>query len=205
MADIGWPTYAIQKLETAFKDWRFEMADIAYRNENTFARPRTDWGAIWAGTFTFIAIWSVFGLLGVAIFASTATATASEPVVGMSVGWGIWSIVLTIIAMYVAGRETGRLAAVTNRHDGLIHGMVMFGLSVVAAVVITVLAGATMSGGTGIAGTAHSPYLLTVFADLGWIGFVALFLGWLGALFGASSGVSQKATVSNVRDIRPAA
>ncbi len=181
------------------------MADIAYRNENTFARSRTDWGAIWAGTFTFIAIWSVFGLLGVAIFASTATATATEPVVGMSVGWGIWSIVLTIIAMYVAGRETGRLAAVTNRHDGLIHGMVMFGLSVVAAVVITVLAGATMTGGTGIAGTAHSPYLLTVFADLGWIGFVALFLGWLGALFGASSGASHKVSVSNVRDIRPAA
>jgi hypothetical protein len=183
------------------------MADLAYRNDIVPVRRRTDWGAIWAGVFTFIAVWSVFGLLGEAIFASTANPNAAHPVTGMSVGMGIWAIVLTIIAMYVAGRETGRLAGVSNRHDGLVHGMTMFGLSVVAAIVITVLAGSSLTGGNGVAGGVRSPYLLSVFADLGWWGFFSLLLGWLAAMGGASQGVEHKAEVAprNVRDIRPAA
>jgi len=185
------------------------MADLAYRNDAVgVVRGRTDWGAIWGGVFTFVAIWSVFGALGLAIFASTANPNAAAPVMSMNVGLGIWIIVLTIIAMYVAGRETGRLAGVSNRHDGLIHGMIMFGLSVVAAVVLTVLGGATLSGGTGVAGNATNPYILKVFADIGWIGFVALFLGWLAAMGGASSGVAHKELerrVGNAREIRPAA
>lgn len=167
------------------------MADLAYENNIGIVRSRTDWGAIWAGVFTFVAIWSVFGLLGMAIFASAANPNAQNPVTGMSIGMGIWAIVLTIIAMYVAGRETGRLATVTNRHDGLIHGMIMFGLSVVAVLVVTALGGATLSGGTGVNGSAHSSYILTLFADLGWVGFIALFLGWLAAMGGASQGAGS--------------
>jgi hypothetical protein len=182
------------------------MADLAYRNEPVVYTRRTDWAAIWAGVFCFVAIWSVFGLLGEAIFASASNPNAANPVTGMSVGMSIWGIILTIIAMYVAGRETGRLAGVATRHDGLVHGMIMFGLSVVSTIVIIVLAGATLSGGTGITGTsAHSPYVLSVFADLGWAGFVALLLGWLAAMGGASTGVTKKvATTNNVRDIRAA-
>jgi hypothetical protein len=184
------------------------MAEL--RNESLiYTRARTDWGAIWAGVFTFIAIWSVFGLLGMAIFASAANPQSVRPMTGMSVGMGIWAIVLTIIAMYVAGRETGRLAGVTNRHDGLVHGMIMFGLSVVATLVITVLGGNSLTGGVGVQGSAHNPYLLDVFSGLGWIGFLSLFLGWLAAMGGASTGAGQKvverSTTSNLRDIRPAA
>jgi hypothetical protein len=182
------------------------MADLAYRNEAvTVARGRTDWGAIWGGTFTFIAIWSVFGALGLAIFASNASAAAARPIYGQSYGLGAWVIILTIIAMYVAGRETGRLAEVTNRHDGLIHGMMMFGLSVAAVLVIASLGGSALSGGTGVNAGVHSAYVLAIASELGWMGFVALFLGWLAAMWGASSGVGHKPAVQNVRDIRSAA
>jgi len=191
------------------------MADLAYRNEGfVYGTTRVSWGAIWAGVFTFVAIWSVFGLLGMAIFASNASPGAAAPVTGQSAGIAIWCIILTIIAMYVAGLETGRMAAVTNRHDGLIHGMIMFGLSVVAAIVLTVLGGALLSGGTGIQATsAHSGYVLGIFADLGWSGFVALLLGWLAAMGGGSQGAGRRISPSassnsrdtNVRDIRPAA
>jgi hypothetical protein len=182
------------------------MAEI--RTENlVYGRSRTDWGAIWAGVFTFIAIWSVFGLLGMAIFASAANPQATNPVTGMSVGMGIWAIVLTIIAMYVAGLETGRLAGLTSRRDGQVHGMIMFGLSVVATLVIVVLGGNSLSGGAGVQGSAHNPYLLDVFSGLGWIGFLSLFLGWLAAMGGAAMGAQRRVerTTSNLRDIRPAA
>lgn len=90
------------------------MSNISYRDATMVGTfPRVDWGAIWAGDFVFVGIWSVFGLLGMAIFASAANANTQNPVMGMSVGMGIWAVVLTIVAMYVAGRETGRLAAVT--------------------------------------------------------------------------------------------
>lgn len=163
-----------------------------------------NWGAIWAGVFTFVAIWSVFGMLGTAIFASAANPTAVHLVTGMGVGESIWAIVLTIIAMYVAGRETGHLAAVTTRNEGVIHGMAMFGLSVVTTVVLLAVAGNSVSGAA--APTAHSPYTLGVISGLGWAGFISLFLGWLAALGGASAGVRSRIdTQGTVQPIRKAA
>ncbi len=182
------------------------MASATYRNDLTLARPRTNWGAIWAGMFAFVAIWSVFGLLGEAIFVSSASPNAAHPVTGMSVGMGVWAVVLTIIAMYVAGRVTGDLAGVGARGEGAIYGTTMFGLTVIAAIMMVVLGGTALSGDTGVAGGAHSPYMLTVFSDIGWIGFFSLFLGWLAAMGGASSAVkTQVQPVNNVRDLRPAA
>jgi len=181
------------------------IAYLAYSNRSVnLALHRTDWAAIWGGVFTFLAIWTVFGALGLAIFASSANPNAATPVSGMSAGMGIWAIVLTIIAMYVAGRETGRLAGITNRHDGLIHGMMMFGLACAATVVLVTLGGAALGGGTGVESSSHSPYILGLFSELGWIGFAALFLGWLAAMFGAQSSVSRKVE-ANLREMRPAA
>ena len=74
------------------------MATTTYNNHSvTLARARLDWGAIWAGVFSFITIWSVFGMLGEAIFVSAANPNAPRPVTssGMSWGMGIWAIVLT--------------------------------------------------------------------------------------------------------------
>jgi hypothetical protein len=180
------------------------MSDMVYRSDVPAYR-RTDWGAIWAGVFSFIAIWSVFGVLGTAIFSSAARPNAAAPSTGMSVGMGIWGVILTIIAMYVAGLETGRLAGVTNKTDAAIHGMVMFGLSIAATLVITILAGTAVFGGPAVPGNANmsSPYLLTLLSDLGWIGFFSLFLGWLAAMGGASQAISTKLRSSDVRsDVR---
>jgi hypothetical protein len=186
------------------------MADIAYRNEEIHSLPtgHVSWGAIWAGMFTFVAIWSVFGILGEAIFASSANANASQPVSGMSAGMGIWSAILTIIAMYVAGRVTAHFSRLVDHASRIMHGVVMFGLSVMAVIITVILAGTALSGGSGLAGGTHGPYMLTVFSDVGWAGFACLFLGWLAAMGGAAhQGVARSSVTknSNVQDIRPAA
>ena len=185
------------------------MADLAYRNE-AFSYPanRTAWGAIWIGVFSFVAIWSVFGILGEAIFASSASPNAAHPVTGMSAGMGAWATILTIISMYVAGRVTGHFSEIDDRNGRIMHGMAMFGLSVIAVIVMVILSGTAISGGSGVPGGPHSSYMLTVFADVGWIGFVSLFLGWLAAMGGAAHGaIRHAASAGNtkVRDIRPAA
>ena len=139
---------------------------------------RTDWAAIWAGVFTFAAVWSVFEALGVAIF----------PGAGVSLGLAIWTVVLTVIAMYVAGLETGRLGAVASRQDGLVHGMIMFGLSVVSVVILTsVVNGLMYLGSAGRVG-----YNMMLGSGEQWAEFVALFLGWLAAMGGASSGIAGR-------------
>lgn len=183
------------------------MADLAYRNDIRLAHVETNWGAIWAGMFAFVAIWSVFGLLGEAIFASSANPNAAAPVTGMSAGMGAWSVILTIIAFYVAGRVTGALSGATNHREGMMYGMTVFGLCVIATILVIVIGGVALTSDTGVAGGVHSPYMLTVFSDIGWIGFIALFLGWLAAMGGAAHATRARSVPANnnVRDIRPAA
>jgi hypothetical protein len=186
------------------------MADLAYRNDiGTYAGKTTNWGAIWAGMFTFVAIWSVFGILGEAIFASSANPNAAQPVGGMSIGMEIWATVLTIIAMYVGGRVTGHFSDVADRGSRIMHGIAMFGLSVIAVLLMVILSGTGLSGSTGVPGGTHSSYMGTVFSDAGWIGFASLFLGWLAAMGGAAHGVlrtkASDVNRGNIRDIRPAA
>jgi len=186
------------------------MADLAnarnetYINETGVGGNRTSWGAIWAGTFAFIAIWSVFGMLGEAIFASSANPNAAQPVGGMSVGMGIWATILTIIAMYVGGRVTAHFSNAVDRNGRIMHGVVMFGLSVVSFVVVAILSGVALTAESGVAGGGpHSSYILTVFSDLGWIGFASLFLGWLAAMGGAAHGtLARRATATTkVREV----
>lgn len=146
---------------------------------------RPNWGAIWAGVFTFLGIWTVWGLLGVGVFSSGANPASAAPVGGMHWGIATWSIILTIVALYFAGRVTGRLAGLGNRRDGAVHGMIMFGLSMASAVVVLALLNLMMAPGAGITG-AHSAYTFDVGATVGYAGFVGTLIGWLAAMAGAS-------------------
>jgi len=157
---------------------------VTQENVNFFSRP--NWGAIWAGMFAFLAIWAVFGTLGVGVFASSANANAASPILGMSVGIGAWFVILTVISFFVAGRITGRLARTQTSRDGAVYGFVMFGVAVSASLLL-VLLGGFATGATIIHGTAHNGYILGDFSFLGWVTFFGFFLGWIAAMAGASS------------------
>ncbi len=147
---------------------------------------RPNWGAIWAGVFTFLGIWTVWGLLALGVFSSGANPASAAPIAGEHWGIATWSIVLTIVALFFAGRVTGHLAGIGNRRDGAVHGMITFGLSMAAAVVAIALIGRAMAPSGTVGGT--NPFALTVGATLGYGGFVGTFLGWIAAMWGASIG-----------------
>jgi hypothetical protein len=170
------------------------MADVSHPLETVVVR-RSSWGAIWAGVFTFIAIWSVFGALGFDIF----FASAGRNGAGGDMGMEIWGVILTIIAMFIAGRVTGTLAGVTEQLEGVTYGMVMFGLSVVSMLLLVILAGAASSTtAAGTAATMHA-YVIELFYSLGWSLFLGLFLGWLAALGGASTAHRQLASPASMQ------
>lgn len=152
------------------------MADLTYTTESQ-AISHGHWGAIWSGTFTFIAIWAIFGMLGAAIFESRSNA-------GVNVGMVIWGVILTIIAMFFAGRVTSQLAdpASSNRTPATI----MFGLSFTAVLLLLLIVGNAVAM-TRAAGASSTPYLASLVADLGWPLFIAMFLGWLAAMGGATT------------------
>ncbi len=176
------------------------MADMVDRADDRTALPmQTNWGAIWSGLFMFIGIWAVFDLLGYAIFPRAANG-------GIDVAWGIWSIVLAAIAMFVAGRVTGTLAALTG-FTRVRHGMIMFGLSVAGAIIL-MISGSSLLAGFSEPGTMTRGVMPSLFPQDAWIAFGTLFLGWLGAMFGASSAAAPKSEVAanaNMRQVHPAA
>jgi hypothetical protein len=158
------------------------MADLAYRRDAPI-HVVTDWGAIWAGTFAFYAIWFVFGTLGLACFGSADYRGVW--------GYGVWGIVLNVIAMYVAGRTTGSNASVTRAGQGLRHGLYMFGLANVGVVLLVAIGyaiGRALAAGTAQvqSGFSYAGYL--------WPVWIAMFLGWIAAMTGATQGAARHQT-----------
>jgi len=102
------------------------------------ARSRTCWGAIFGGTFLYLAIMATFGSLGAAIFAG----------VGSSEGIKIWMTILAIISLYFAGHVAGRLSGAADRNVGMWNGLITFGMCFASVLVL------------GIALATASPYVV---------------------------------------------
>lgn len=101
----------------------------------------SSWGAIFAGTVTFLALMLVFGLISAAL--------GLTEVGGIAVG--IWSIIALLLALAAAGYVAGALAV----HGGLLHGLVTWATSLVGIVVLVGWMGAGVLGAAGGAlGTA---------------------------------------------------
>ena len=172
------------------------MSDTALRMQpfvrERLARHRADWSAVWGGAFTFAAIWLVFESLALAIFGTGL----------MGAGMAVWTIVLTIIAMYVAGFETARLAGISTRRDGITYGLMMFGLAAMSAIVVMLVSIFTMNG---VHASVPSTLATGISSGTAWTAFLVLFLGWLAAMGGTSTGIEHKsATLKQVESERPA-
>jgi hypothetical protein len=189
----------VGEFERKGKEKEVQMADLSVNGEGrSFLSGNTDWSAVWAGLFTFVGIWSVFELLGLAIFPA-ANADAK-------VGLGIWSVILTAIAMFIAGRQTGSSARLRGPYDGARHGMIMFGLSLTAAIVLMMSGSVLLRDLPAVNTSGRSSDLVSVLTGSDWIPFAMLFLGWVGAIVGASSGGPSKTEErSNLTQMRPAA
>jgi hypothetical protein len=144
----------------------------------------------------FLAIEITFGLLGVAIFATAANPNAAQPVGGMSTGIGIWTVVLSIIALYFAGKTASRMSGAVTRNAGLYHGLVTFGLSLFAAILIAAMTLSSTVAGSASITHVGSNTLASAISTSGWWLFVACVLGMIAAAIGGSHGVRNELRTS---------
>jgi hypothetical protein len=90
---------------------------------------RVSWGAIFAGTAIALAVQVLLMLLGTAIGMTTINpASEANPMDGIATGGLIWWTITSIIAMFIGGWISGRLANGTPS-DGLMHGAMVWALS----------------------------------------------------------------------------
>jgi hypothetical protein len=145
----------------------------------------------------FLAIEVTFGVLGMAIFASAANPASAHPVTGMSAGIGIWLVILSIIALYCAGRAAAALSGAMDSHLGMYHGLTTFGLSIFTSIVVAALAlGSTTFAPAAAARGAGVATVADIVSTAGYWLFVALLLGMIAAAMGGSQGTP--------RNVRPA-
>lgn len=112
---------------------------------------RLSWGAIWAGMVVSVACQILLALLGLAIGFGAWHPGASAG----GYGWGaaLWFIVSPIVSLFLGGLVAGRLAGILKRVDGVLHGIVMWGLStVLMAWLVTSSVGSVLGGAWGLIG-----------------------------------------------------
>jgi len=110
---------------------------------------RISWGAIFAGVVIAIAVQLVLGILGTGI-----GLTMVDPVegttpgaTGFGIGAGLYWLITTVIALGAGGYCAARVAGVHERFDALVHGLVVWGVTLVLTLyLLTSVVGGIIGG-----------------------------------------------------------
>ena len=139
------------------------LIDEAYNGKTP---TRLSWGAIFAGVVIAVAVQLVLGILGAGI-----GLTMVDPVegttpgaAGFGIGAGIYWLVTTILALGAGGYAAARVAGVHERFDALVHGLVVWGVTLILTLYLLTSAVGGIIGGAfrtvgavaGAAGTTVS-------------------------------------------------
>jgi hypothetical protein len=120
---------------------------------------RVSWAAIFGGVILVVAIQLLLSLLGVGIGLGTVDTNAgSTPAASsLGIGAGIWWVVSSCIALFVGGYVAAWLAGIETRFDGVLHGLVTWGIaSLLIFWLLSSAIGGIIGGGFSALGTVAS-------------------------------------------------
>ncbi len=107
---------------------------------------RVSWGAILAGVTIALAVESLLNLLGLGLGMSAFTIDADK-MMNVGVGSIIWVIFTGIFSMFIGGWVASRLANINLRLDGLLYGLVAWGLAMLLTFFFVMTTTGTLVGG----------------------------------------------------------
>lgn len=190
--------------------------------EQVFTRDRVRWSSVWAGAAITIAIHLILIATGIAVGFSAVGNASLATLRAISTALGIWTVISSIIALFIGGYVAARLMPVDTRALGAVHGVavwaltlligfftvlfatiMLLGLLAVAAGIVTVAGGQEIQGigfnaqaagnAAAIAASAAGWFLL-------WAG-IALGSAVLGGYFGMMSNQSSRAELTYLGDV----
>lgn len=121
-----------------------------------FSRKRISWGAVLAGVIIVLVVQLLLSLLGLGVGASTIDPTGETPAAStLGIGAGVWWVVSALIAVLAGSWVAGRLAGSPERSDGMLHGLVTWGLSTLLVMwMLTTTLSSLIGGAFGVVGSA---------------------------------------------------
>ena len=117
---------------------------------------RLSWGAIFAGVVIAVAVQLVLGILGAGI-----GLTMVDPVegttpgaTGFGIGAGLYWLITTVLALGTGGYAAARVAGVQERFDALVHGLTVWGVTLILTLyLLTSAVGGIIGGAFRTVGT----------------------------------------------------
>jgi len=125
-------------------------------------RSRVSWGAIAAGAMVAVAVYFLLTLLGIAVGLEV---SASRNDVNLGTGAALWSILTLLLAMFIGGWATSRLAVGETKLEAILYGVILWGVLFIGmfwlfGVGVRIGFGAMMgvaSGATSVAAESGQP------------------------------------------------
>lgn len=110
---------------------------------------RVSWGAIFAGVVIAVAVQLLLGILGTGIGLSMVDPVegTTPGATGFGIGAGVYWLVTTVLALGTGGYAAARLSGVTERFDALVHGLVVWGVTLILTLYLLTSAVGGIIGG----------------------------------------------------------
>ena len=120
---------------------------------------RISWGAIFGGVILVVAVQLLLSLLGAGIGLGTVNVNAgTTPDAGsIGVGAGIWWVISSVVALAFGGYVAAWLAGIELSWDGLLHGLITWGIATLLTVyLLSSAVGGIIGGGASALGSIAS-------------------------------------------------
>jgi hypothetical protein len=120
---------------------------------------RISWGAVLAGAAIVIAVHVSLSLLGFGIGMSTVDPAAgdSPQATSIGIGAGAWWVISNLIALVIGGYVAARLSGMPRPGDGIIHGMLVWAVTLLITMyLLTTSVGSIVGGAFNVVGNVFS-------------------------------------------------
>lgn len=116
------------------------------------APSQVSWGAIISGWVVAASLALLLYQLGAAVGVTAVDPTQGPPGQGFGIGAGIWVFLTWLVSLFVGGWLAARLAGRSDRTVGMMHGATVWGITVIASLLLAAMTLTNIAQGVGAMG-----------------------------------------------------